>query len=145
MIGRVLRTSPGKTGALLIDLRGAVHVHGLPDEHREFTLDGDAITGGAAPVKVCPACAHVCPISLTVCPACGRVFTSERDEDRADLVKISRKGQKERERSYFIEQLEAARVRGFKPGFAAHRFVDEFGRFPRALWRELVPKAAAAA
>ena len=39
MVGRVLRPSPGKTHATLIDLCGSVHDHGPPDIEREYTLD----------------------------------------------------------------------------------------------------------
>ena len=141
MIGRVLRPYPGKERALLIDLRGAVHDHGLPDEHRVFSLDGKAISGGEAPVKSCPACSHVCPISIMTCPNCGHEFASDREEDREDLIKIT---PAERERSFFIGLLRQASDRGYKPGWVAHRFVEKFGRFPRNLWGEFCRTSEAA-
>jgi DNA repair protein RadD len=42
MIGRVLRTAPGKTDAIILDHAGAWHRHGLPEDHIEWTLDVDA-------------------------------------------------------------------------------------------------------
>jgi superfamily II DNA or RNA helicase len=41
MVGRVLRPSPGKTSALLLDLRGVTHGHvGLPEDERLYSLEG---------------------------------------------------------------------------------------------------------
>jgi superfamily II DNA or RNA helicase len=144
MIGRVLRPSPGKSTAIVIDLRGAVHEHGLPDDDRVFSLDGRAISVGEAPVKTCPECEHVIPLSARVCPNCGNESAgSDREDDgeRHDLIKISKK---DRERGYFLEQLDLAHRRGYRPGWAAHRFQEKFKRFPAALWRELVGRGAAA-
>lgn len=42
--GRVLRACPGKESALILDLTGATHVHGLPLDDREYSLEGRAIT-----------------------------------------------------------------------------------------------------
>jgi DNA repair protein RadD len=41
-IGRGLRPAPGKSRCLVLDLRGSVHLHGLPDEDRVWTLEGTA-------------------------------------------------------------------------------------------------------
>lgn len=41
--GRVLRSAPGKRRALILDLTGATHVHGLPTEDRDYSLEGRAI------------------------------------------------------------------------------------------------------
>lgn len=41
--GRVLRPSEGKTAALIIDLTGTTHKHGLPTDDREYSLHGRAI------------------------------------------------------------------------------------------------------
>ena len=40
MVGRVLRPAPGKTSALLIDLRGMTHLWGAPEEERTYSLEG---------------------------------------------------------------------------------------------------------
>lgn len=42
-IGRGLRIFPGKESCTVLDLRGSVHTLGLPDEDREWRLDGDAV------------------------------------------------------------------------------------------------------
>ena len=134
MVGRVLRPSPetGKTSARLIDLRGVVHVHGLPDAPRTFSLQGRAITTGEAPLKTCPECARTVAIATRVC-ACGYAFpVSTCEPDLAPLTKVQRA---DLERTAFEALADEARLRGYRPGWVAHRFVEKFGRFPRNLWR----------
>ena len=43
MVGRVLRPSPGKAGALLVDLTGVSWSHGFPTDDRVYALEGRAI------------------------------------------------------------------------------------------------------
>lgn len=45
-IGRVLRPAPGKQRAIVIDLPGASHRHGLPGDFRDFSLSGKPISVG---------------------------------------------------------------------------------------------------
>lgn len=78
-VGRALRTHPGKTEALILDHVGAVMTHGMPDEDREWTLDGcekreradndnERITtckkcfAVHRPAPACPVCGHVEPV-----------------------------------------------------------------------------------
>lgn len=70
-IGRVLRPSPGKTLARIIDLVGSAHQHGPPDAPREYSLDGD----GIAPMtrlafRTCRAC-HAMFVAADACAHCG--------------------------------------------------------------------------
>lgn len=41
--GRIMRPSHGKTEAIINDHAGNAHRHGLPDEYRDWQLDGDAV------------------------------------------------------------------------------------------------------
>lgn len=72
MAGRVLRPSPGKTHATLIDLCGSVHDHGTPDLDREYTLGGRGISkADRDAIRQCPACAAVFRVGPQSCPVCG--------------------------------------------------------------------------
>jgi DNA repair protein RadD len=42
--GRTLRSAPGKTAAIIIDLSGCTNKHGMPDADREYSLTGRAIS-----------------------------------------------------------------------------------------------------
>lgn len=70
MVGRVLRTSPGKDRALLIDLAGITHTHGLPCTDVEYSLDGQPLRPTTATVRTCISCgtAYSGPAQ---CPECG--------------------------------------------------------------------------
>ena len=73
MVGRVLRPSPGKTSARLIDLRGVVHAHGLPYDARVYSLTGKAISRpkDVLPLTTCKSCFTVFRSGPLVCPLCG--------------------------------------------------------------------------
>jgi superfamily II DNA or RNA helicase len=71
MVGRVLRVSPGKKEAILIDLTGASLVHGLPTEDREYSLCGKPIGRvSTESIRVCLKCGYTYA-SVGACPACG--------------------------------------------------------------------------
>ena len=73
-VGRVLRPSPGKDAAVILDHVGNVTRHGFPDDPREWSLAEGIVRGGrgtAAPsVRTCPECfAAFKP--APICPVCG--------------------------------------------------------------------------
>lgn len=81
MAGRVLRPSPGKAYATLVDLCGSVHDHGPPDLEREYTLDGKGITGAPRDaIRQCVSCGGVFVAGPAQCPMCG--FEAPRREFR---------------------------------------------------------------
>lgn len=76
-MGRAMRAAPGKTRAIIIDAAGNVYRHGLPDEPREWTLDGVERAAAEAVPRVltcerCQACFKAYP-----CPRCGHVNASK--------------------------------------------------------------------
>lgn len=72
--GRVLRSAAGKTEALIIDLVGATHLHGMPTMDRIYTLDGKGIAQNAAPpLRNCLNCGTTLPAALMRCD-CGYEF-----------------------------------------------------------------------
>jgi DNA repair protein RadD len=142
-IGRGLRPSPetGKTKCTVIDLRGAVHLHGLPDEARSWSLTGEAVrrTEALAAVAHCREClALFRPASR--CPRCGArlgvVTRLPRNLSRAEkLEKVSALPPSTRDLRYFAQLERVARVRLRLPPEAASRwalgkFRTRFGREP---------------
>lgn len=74
-VGRVLRVSKGKSGALVLDLRGAVYLHGLPEDDRVWSLEGTqgrAQSEKLTSLRRCADCHAVFP-ARKVCPRCGSV------------------------------------------------------------------------
>jgi DNA repair protein RadD len=76
MLGRVLRSSPGKTKARVHDHAGNWVRHGGPYDERDFTPRHDRPRGsaGAGSQAMCPECAYIVSASAWTCPNCGHVF-----------------------------------------------------------------------
>jgi DNA repair protein RadD len=74
MVGRVLRSAPGKRDALLLDLQGVALKHGSPTEDRDYSL-GEGIAPGerSAGLRQCLACGYCWSGPVRACPGCGHV------------------------------------------------------------------------
>ena len=93
-VGRALRTFPGKTEAIILDHVGAVLTHGLPDEDREWSLDGvtkkkrqpkdEPDEDGIDRISTCPKCFTV-HMPAPECPSCGHIYPEKaRRVEQAD-------------------------------------------------------------
>ena len=138
MVGRVLRPAPGKERALLVDLCGVVHQHGLPDEAREYSLDGKPIKTKDArlALRQCPECGGVDKPRPT-CMRCDFRFPppKRREVERTELARVNVPP-----RAQLIAEWRAlvltARSRTtregkpYSPKWAALRFKEQFGFWP---------------
>ena len=74
MVGRGLRPKDGGD-CLILDLAANSEIHGLPEEHRKWSLEPRGIQStGEAPVVWCPNCETVSPASSHHCRGCGDAF-----------------------------------------------------------------------
>lgn len=100
-VGRGLRVSPGKSKAIICDHAGNAFRHGLPDDDREWSLQGRAgrkaatgVNDDAMPVHQCEVCFRVTPSSVKVCPGCETDFPvrtpSPPKEVSGELAKLER-------------------------------------------------------
>lgn len=75
--GRILRPWEG-VRALILDHAGCAVEHGLPQDDREFTLDGaeKVIDPKRKPAraKTCPSCFAVLPLGTAICPLCATLL-----------------------------------------------------------------------
>lgn len=135
--GRVLRMSPGKTDALILDHAGNCQRHGLPDDAREWSLDG---AGGRkkaerdpddGPIKQCMACYAISPAFMPKCRECGVAFpvkTRTVEEIAGELQEVSaaemrRQAAREQYAAGTLDALvELGRMRGYRDpdGWARH-------------------------
>lgn len=80
-VGRVLRPSPGKDRALILDHAGLTATHGFPDDDRDYslTVDGKRRAGlvDAVAIRRCPACFCVTD-GAEACPECGASLVRPR-------------------------------------------------------------------
>jgi DNA repair protein RadD len=77
-IGRILRFFKGKK-AIILDHVGNWERHGLPDDPREWGLNGIKKDTGESKYKRCPDCLHPVAKSARVCPHCGHQWTETAD------------------------------------------------------------------
>lgn len=130
--GRGLRRKPEP--AILLDLVGGFARHGLPDEEREWSLDGKRngkVKGQQEErAKVCPSCfaAHD---PAPRCPECGHVYVAaprkidevEGELQEIDVEAMRRERVAEQSRARSLEDLvQLATARGYKSPakWAAH-------------------------
>lgn len=140
-VGRGLRPCAGKDRAYILDHVGNVLKHGMPQEDRQWSLEGkkksDRFTSYGAGVKVkqCPKC-YACHEPAPNCPQCGHFYVVEVNEleERAGeleeltatdiaAIKIATQKAKKKEvaQARTLEDLEMiATARGYKSGWASH-------------------------
>jgi superfamily II DNA or RNA helicase len=82
MMGRGLRPHPGKEHIIYLDHVGLFKKHGLPDDHREWSLDGikKKPKNDIGSVKICPVCFAAMPSLLKSCKECGHSFLKPQAE-----------------------------------------------------------------
>jgi len=136
-VGRVMRPAPGKTSAIVLDLRGASTEHGLPDEDRVYSLEGKAIASGPDldPIRQCPECGHVFRASLwqdAACPGCG--FRLPRRVDpkvrRAVLEQITSQHVDTQRTEFLRRQIAICRAKGWKIGKAMVMYKLTYKHWP---------------
>ncbi|MGE5783465.1 MAG: DEAD/DEAH box helicase family protein [Myxococcales bacterium] len=92
--GRILRPWQNQR-AIILDHGGCALEHGLPQDDREFSLEGRKKrlrTAVDAPVRECPSCTAVLSINSRICPECGYQLLAERelpDEVEGKLVEVT--------------------------------------------------------
>ena len=135
-VGRALRPSAGKSHAVILDHVGNVITHGMPDELRDWSLDGEAKRGKkkaeqAVKTEQCERCFAIYK-PAPACPECGHVkFIEARQPEQVDgeLSEITpmQAAMLRRQRSVEVakattrEQLEdIAKQRGYKAGWVNH-------------------------
>lgn len=141
IVGRALRPCAGKRDALILDLAGSVHEHGLPADDREWSLEGTPIglRDTEERIRQCAECGSVFRASEFVdatCPHCGAIARGKPDPKvvRAQLeeIKAARLARLSSSRhvDFLRDKADAARAKGWKPGSAIVAFKWTFGRFP---------------
>jgi superfamily II DNA or RNA helicase len=135
MVGRVLRPSEGKAHATLVDLRGRVHVHGMPDADREYSLTGKAIREAekSKPLRQCEECGAVF-VAKPKCPGCGAEVEPPAPPAvvARPIVKIaSPLFSREEQWEFFQSLVRTQRQRGYKPGWIGMQFKSRYGMWPQ--------------
>lgn len=143
IIGRALRTAPGKTEALILDhADNHARLGFVTDIHHDRLLDGKERTQtrkekGEPMPKECASCGTLKAPKVRECPSCG--FTpsrqSEIETEEGELQEITKGARKIKhsmadKREFYGQVLWIAREKGRSPGWAAHTYRDKFGVWP---------------
>ena len=115
---RPLRPDPRNPNkvALIIDCVNNFSSFGLPSQKRNWSLDpNDKKEPGVAPMKICPECSEVVPISTKFC-SCGYEFEFKE--------KPVFKGVTSEIPSSFQYYLDIANQRGYKKQWAVFKFLE---------------------
>jgi DNA repair protein RadD len=150
MVGRVLRPAPGKVNAIVLDHSGAIYRHGFVEDRVDWTLDPEKRSasptharrldrGYCSRLLECSKCGSI-RIAGEACQHCG--FLPERapkavifaDGDLALVDRQRRTAPKISDPHEFMRWhgmlTHIAAERGYKPGWAAHKFKEKFGIWP---------------
>lgn len=144
-VGRVLRTAPGKTCALIHDHGGNVERHGLPELERDYSLDSDRKRDKQAipPMSTCTECLALYLSALRECPECGVQSESAKRREAPEeilhakaipLREMSRTPAKAR-RAEYDRLARTALARGYKIGWAAWQYKNQHGEWPPWRWQ----------
>lgn len=138
-VGRALRPFAGKECAIILDHVGNVQRHGMPDDDREWTLEGETKESKKKKeqqlsIKTCPECFAAYP-PAPECPVCGFKSSKEDeitvDEDTeliavtADMIKKQASQDRRKEEGKarrLVDLIKIEKERGYKPGWAEGRF-----------------------
>lgn len=127
--GRGGRPDKGKSHFVTIDMGSNTNEHGFWEDDRSWDLVKARKSSNrqAAPVKNCSKCEALIPMSARTCPVCGYSFpTKEIKLVEAEFVRLERTTmpaylRKPISQMSYIELLNYAEFKGYKPGWAYHQ------------------------
>lgn len=138
-IGRALRPCAGKDRAIILDHVGNTLIHGLPDDARDWSLDGEKRKKGkkdadenALRIQQCPKC-YAVHEKAPACTICGHVYEAPKFEPpkvvAGELTEITPEMRANIKRMKAVEVARAKTLedlqlieqqRGYKHGWAKH-------------------------
>jgi superfamily II DNA or RNA helicase len=144
MIGRGLRTAPGKDHCLILDHSDTTLRLGfVTDIHHNELNDGTArrtVAERQAPQpKECPQCHFLRAPKVRQCPSCGYVpeARSNIEVDDGELHELSRDGKVKKQKytmaekqRWYSQLMLYAETRGYKNGWVYWTYKDKFGVAP---------------
>lgn len=138
-VGRVLRSAPGKKDAIVLDLCGTTHRHGMPTDDREYSLDGRAISeaagGGGGPSDSTGDGSEVAAFVQEVLGEplvlAGAECTPAPQQVDSVAEALARE---EARRNRYEELVEFAAANRLGKGHADLRFRAEYGEWPPSRW-----------
>jgi DNA repair protein RadD len=136
--GRILRTSPGKATAWILDHAGNTLRHGFPNDTHAWTLEVTRERAAVKPrdptIRVCPKCFSAQRGGKTACVYCGVTFeidsrtVAQVEGDLEEITPAELAKRRERQAEGYAAHSgnrarleEIARKKGYRPGWVEHR------------------------
>ena len=126
-VGRCVRPFQGKTETIVLDHVGNCFRHGLPDEDRDWSLEGIKKPKKKKDEKIirfrtCPKCYLIYSVSTKICPQCGTEYTLSKEEIKQIQGELQRVEQiqeqyKQKNEVYQARTLEALIALGKSRGY----------------------------
>jgi DNA repair protein RadD len=146
IVGRGLRTAPGKDFCLILDHSDTHLKLGFVTDvdDRNLELDGGEKKPSAPKPRKerlpseCPSCHALRPAHARKCPSCGfaPVKQNEVEAEDGELGEFTGKKErftKEQKEAFLGEVTWFARNKGYKPGWAAAKYREKFGVWPKGM------------
>jgi superfamily II DNA or RNA helicase len=150
MVGRGLRTAPGKDYCLILDHSDNSRRLGFVTDVHHDHLDcvdkelRDSVSREALP-KECAHCGYLKPPKVRKCPHCGFEPVAQSNAFHAQGELVELKSRNEEVRKFvdpvlFYRELKwIAQERSRQPGWVAHSYKAKFGNFPPYRWKDAQP------
>lgn len=136
-IGRIMRSHPGKSSAVVLDHAGLAHRHGCPLQELAYSLEGKVQKDPeSSPVKLCKECFAQIPVNATSCPEC---FSDVPEPEPRAEVKVDNPGElvefksRESKEALYASLVREADQKRFKLGWARVQYKDRTGVWPRGM------------
>lgn len=145
--GRGFRVADGKDKLVILDQVGNYKRHGLPDDDRDWSLDGRkkgkrkaADDEADVSIQQCKHCFHVFRAGVSVCPSCGKevelrkkaeIEVVEGELERIDVDALRKQARQEQGQARDLADLVAlGKRRGMNnpAAWAAHIYASRQGR-----------------
>lgn len=126
-VGRVLRPASGKADAIVIDLIGATLRHGLPTDDRSYSLAGRAISGMEREAPMGEREAFTQTVRGVELQLVGGAPATALPVTLRPIDEAERKAE-------FQRLLALARQHRMRDGFAAAKYREKYGEWPREEW-----------
>jgi superfamily II DNA or RNA helicase len=152
IIGRGLRTAPGKDHCLILDHSDNHQRLGFVTDidqsytklHEGKTPQHENRTKGIRLPKECPRCAFLRSPKVSVCPQCGfkaeMVSSIHADEGELRELKRAPKPVEEVDRETFYAELKThGMMKGYKESWPAVQYREKYGTWPPNQWRHDPP------
>jgi DNA repair protein RadD len=148
MVGRGLRAAPGKANCIVLDHAGATHEHGFAEDPIRWALGADhrasnpthaqrKAAGPKSRLCDCPKCGAM-RLAGERCRSCGFLPAPPPravEFEDGDLARLDRNRRPIADAGpdkakWHGELVGIAYERGYKAGWAAHKFKEKFGHWP---------------